>query len=340
MVAETFPHPTYVDVARVATSRADLAQLSDRIGADEPKLRSKGFKVAAILTSLRDNRITVNVKDVTDAQKEELERRYPGIVVAPGEYGTPQDDRLNSGGQWKAGIRLNSAGGLKCTANFTWVRNDGVHYVGTAGHCNGRDNFRGVGRKFFHNADMGAGNPHMVANTLSVNPSNADFGVLQWDNTNDSLMSNIEIMNSDSDANWYQQDPLGRGSSVTRVSTATQGAAICMSGAGGDPPSGLRCGTWLFTGTFLSDLTGDGVPDQTLNDMGAANYFSQPGDSGAPITSDENNPNPGVTTVAALGIHQGNNSSLSMFTRAVNVQKVLGMTPMTDSRYVPFQVAH
>lgn len=123
-----------------------------------------------------------------------------------------------------------------------------------------------------------------------------------------------------------------------------------MSGAGyGDPPgqfpTGYDCGTWQTTTMGAFDFDGDNIAESTLTGMGRTTGIEcRPGDSGAPVWSDESFPNPGVFTIGAVGIQSArsiiNGTTRCWFSTVANVSASLGVSVLTDSRYVPFQAAH
>lgn len=301
-----------VDFRQARRPYSELLKRTSAFTTDEiPKLAAQGLTVTSVGPKVEDNLVRVGILNLTEDQRTALQATYPDLSFFADMPSTNVDNRLDTGGAWKAGAGI-QATGSSCTLGLPVVAS-GHRYVLTAGHCNGAGNVHGVSTVWDHNWDS---NYPLIANYYQEN-SAADVAVI---NPADYSVSNLMILNSAQSANI---------TTPTHIPVSV-GDTLCSSSrnaSSGD--DGWRCGsvtevnmTYLNTG--IADPTGTHIRnDASILFNGG---IVQEGDSGSPMVTVPTLPATGIANVGGAGILHGKSltdNRVGRFSTLTNIFNVM-----------------
>lgn len=311
-----------VEFRRVRHNSNELRDLAEKVRQDEPQLRKRGHSLVSAGRDPIANTAVAEIVALSPEDEAALEQEYPGVDFGPGSFASTEDDRGNSPGQWKSGIRTVNATGGGCTTNFTFQNANG-RFQGTAGHCHGGKvaNPWGVGSVWDHNWNS---NFVMTDNYLG-HDSLVDAALID---VPDFLGSNILVAQA-----GPAGQSVGQGANVNGVTTGDPiGGQVCKGGI----TTGWACGQLLQVMDRLVDANGDQVGDYWLREQRGTNMAHAEGDSGAGVVSNMTFPSAGVWNARAIGVYWGD----GWYSHIVHVQNRSGTTVRVTPSYVPFRVAH
>lgn len=316
---EILPPGAAIKISRSGSPLAQLEELHSRIDADTPQLKAEGFDIQGVGTDIPGNQVYVEILRLSDEQHAELQRRYQNDPrVRWQEIASAGDDlenKDNSPGQWKGGMRISKPGG-SCSVGFGVTdQTTNTKFVLTAGHCNGGTS-NGTGSLWDHNWD--ANNP-IVRNMNSIG-SNADAAAISLPSED---VSNLVIL------------------------TPTDTAAI-FGEVQGDFVGNHRCNAGAFTGYSCGQITDvnytSSVGTPILN-LTRATYMRSDGDSGGAVIEPKAVDPDGVHRLSAAGLHKGFACDIlgtcrSFYSKIRNALRGLNATLMTSYNEFRMQAVH